>query len=245
MAKKQKNKKAKAKKQFKQTIRSASQSDSRRGADVSRQEIRKTVRKAKKAGVGNKVLKRNALKIADQQGTKIRSGAKDLLGIERSKPRDKPKDKPPKSSKTNAELFNVGPELEPAPLSTFMGPLQEDAGGNQIVPSGYYNDLAINPPDPAPAEPAAEPFDPMAAFQAMLDQIEADRVQREKDAQLRYQTELSNMAQAGQQADYRFGTKNNRRGGTFGFRRRGALGSQFMGPVNNALSISSRLFNPN
>ena len=243
MAKKQKNKKAKAKKQFKQTIRSASQSDSHKGADVSRKEVRKATRKAKKAGVGDKFLQRNVLKITDQQGSKIRSGAQNLLGIGGG---DKPKDKPPKSGKTIAELFGIGPEnFEPAPLSTFMGPLQEDAGGNQIVPSGYYNDLAINPPDPAPAEPAAEPFDPMAAFQAMLDQIEADRVQRERDAQLRYQTELSNMAQAGQQADYRFGTKNNRRGGTFGFRRRGALGSQFMGPVNNALSISSRLFNPN
>lgn len=73
----------------------------------------------------------------------------------------------------------------------------------------------------------------------MLEKQEADDLQREKDAQLRYQTDLSNMAQSNQTADFRFGSRRRRRrGGTFGFRRRS--GSGVPTPINRSLSIAAR-----
>ena len=83
-----------------------------------------------------------------------------------------------------------------------------------------------------------ETYDPYAEFEAMMEEERSARLQAEKDAQLRYQTDLSNMAQSNQTADFRFGSRRRRRGGTFGFRRRGGSGLQT--PINSSLSIAAR-----
>jgi hypothetical protein len=97
-----KNKKAKAKKQFKQSVRAALTDDSQRKKRVSRSEIKKSVKKARRLGVGDKFLRRNAEKLVEatgKKGAKLRSGARKLLGIKNDRPKPKP-DKDPFEAET-------------------------------------------------------------------------------------------------------------------------------------------------
>ena len=97
-----KNKKAKAKKQFKQSVRAALTDDSQRKKRVSRSEIKKSVKKARRQGVGDKFLRRNAEKLVEatgKKGAKLRSGARKLLGIKNDRPKPKP-DKDPFEAET-------------------------------------------------------------------------------------------------------------------------------------------------
>ena len=105
-----KNKKAKAKKQFKQSVRAALTDDSQRKKRVSRSEIKKSVKKARRLGVGDKFLRRNAEKLVEatgKKGAKLRSGARKLLGIKKDRP--KPDRSKPDKDPFEAETIDYKP----------------------------------------------------------------------------------------------------------------------------------------